>query len=327
MRALIILFSLFELAFSPASFATPGYCYPQASLASAQTLYQSMPHLNTVPDRIAYFSQLFLGKPYALTALGEGPQGEFDQAPLYRFDAFDCQTYVETVLALALSHSAESFKQRLQIIRYHSGHIAFINRHHFVAPDWNADNQQQHILQDITRQIHDSQLRSVACYAHAEIDVSNWYQHFDGLKIRLCHASKKRAQHALQVLKQRGLQLPKKVSTLAYIPLSTLFDAKGRPNLSLFQQIPNGAIIEIVRPNWDLYQAIGTHLNVSHMGFAIREQGVLYYYQALASAGFVIKPPLIDYLKSIVGQSSIKGINIQVVSIHHNSKRRFQGVE
>ena len=54
-------------------------------------------------QRIDAISAQFLGKPYLLGALGEGEQGYYDSSPLYRTDAFDCETYVDTVLALIIS--------------------------------------------------------------------------------------------------------------------------------------------------------------------------------------------------------------------------------
>ncbi len=103
------------------------------------TLYEHLQHipLSNITARITYISKQFLGKPYALGALGEGSQGYFDQAPLYRTDAFDCETYVDTVLALAFADNLSTFKQYIQKIRYRDGHIAFVDRNHFTCLDWN----------------------------------------------------------------------------------------------------------------------------------------------------------------------------------------------
>ncbi len=292
------------------------YCHQQATPEAIQALYrEAQQHaLSTMADRITFFSKILMGKPYAINALGEGPNGEFDQAPLYRLDAFDCQTYVETVLALSTADSAPNFANCLRHVRYHSGEIAFTQRLHFISTDWNKNNHKQQLIQDITPDILDQHQHPVCQYARAQIDVPNWYRHFDKRKIRLCHAAKQQAQHALKRIKRLGQTLSTTTSTVAYIPFSVLFDKRGQANNVIFKQIPNGAIIEIVRPNWDLTETIGTHLNISHLGFAIREHGELYYYQALASAGKVVNPRLVYYLKGIRNQPSIKGINIQRVS-------------
>ena len=311
--------SILGLIFWSAGFATThaeNYCQQQATPEAVQALYRDAQQhaLPTMADRVTFFSKILIGKPYALTALGEGPHGAFDQAPLYRLDAFDCQTFVETVLALSAADSAPNFANCLRHIRYHSGNIAFTQRFHFLSPDWNQNNQQRQLIQDITPDILDQHQHPVYQYARAQINVPNWYRHFDKRKIRLCHASRQQAQQALKRIQRLGQTLATTTSTVAYIPFSVLFDKQGQANNFIFEQIPNGAIIEIVRPNWDLTETIGTHLNISHLGFAIREHGELYYYQALASAGQVVNPRLVDYLKGILKQPSIKGINIQRVS-------------
>ena len=92
-----------------------------------------------------------------------------------------------------------------------------------------------------------------------------------------------------------------------------MFDANASPKMAVFEQIPQGAIIEIVRPNWDIKEKIGTNLNVSHVGFAIWKTKQLYYRQASSIEQRVIDIPLIDYLRYRLVSASIKGINIQAL--------------
>ncbi|MGV3740500.1 MAG: N-acetylmuramoyl-L-alanine amidase-like domain-containing protein [Gammaproteobacteria bacterium] len=285
--------------------------FRQQTETAVQKIYTKTTTPTYLPARIQYFSQLFLNKPYALTALGEGRNAEFDQGPLYRFDAFDCLTYVETVLALAFSDSAAQFKQRINHIRYEHGKIGYLQRHHFTSPDWNTFNQQQGLLQDITEKLVDQNHHPIALYAQTTIDQANWYQHFNQDKIRLCGATEEVNQQRLQQLRKMGQPLPNKQSRIAYIPIKAL-TGKDKNSQFLLDQIPSGAIIEIVRPNWDLTQIIGTHLNVSHIGFAIREHGDLYFYQASSLENKVFKIPLADYLISMLSSPTIRGINIQV---------------
>ena len=103
------------------------------------------------------------------------------------------------------------------------------------------------------------------------------------------------------------------MSTIRYVPLTALFDSTGKPNNYVFQQIPDGAIVEIIRPNWDLTAAIGTHLNVSHLGSAFRHEGVLMFRNASTIKGLVVDQPLIEYLHDARQSPTIKGINVQVV--------------
>lgn len=312
--SVLSLVSTTSLAKSPALYP---FCDPKHTQETQQALKQiydanaeAIP--SSLPNRIQYFSELFLDKPYALTALGEGRQGKFDQGPLYRFDAFDCLTYVETVLALALSDSPSHFKRCIQTIRYANGNIDYTQRHHFTAPDWNNLNQQQGYVRDITAGFLDQNQNSNVRYAETIIHPANWYQQFKQDKIRLCSATPSEAEQRLHQLRRLGKFLPAKPSRLAYIPIESLI-TKDKTSQYLLDQIPSGAIIEIVRPNWDLTQVIGTHLNVSHLGFAVREQGQVYFYQASSLNNKVSKSLLVDYLISMRSSPTIKGINIQEV--------------
>lgn len=291
------------------------FCQPHFQLQTQQELsriytQKAIPH--GLPQRIQYFSQQFLDKPYTWTTLGEGKAAQYDQAPLYRFDTFDCQTYVETVLALSLADSATTFKPCINRIRYANGKIGYIQRHHFTSPDWNEFNQQQGLLKDITTTFRDSRHHAIAHYADTLIEPAKWIQHFQSDKIRLCHAKSQESTTRLKQLKELSKALPVKSSHIAYLPIERL-TAKNTDSQFILDQIPNGAIIEIVRPNWDLTQAIGTHLNVSHIGFAIREQDDLYFYQASSLSHNVYKSLLVDYLISMLSQPTIKGINVQIV--------------
>src|SRR5438105_5821329 len=77
------------------------------------TLYKTLPELRKrdLLQRITAVSGYFLGEPYLLGALGEGEKSNFDQSPLYRTDAFDCVTYVNTVLAIAMGKDLQGFKK------------------------------------------------------------------------------------------------------------------------------------------------------------------------------------------------------------------------
>ncbi|MCR9192918.1 MAG: DUF1460 domain-containing protein [Gammaproteobacteria bacterium] len=301
----LITSAVFNLAqAAPASFCAAGF--HSKTKQQLRQIYSKAPNHahTTMTDRITYYSDLFLNKPYILTSLGEGPNGEFDQAPLYRFDGFDCQTYVETVLALAQSDTPQHFQFCLRHIRYQEGHIDYIQRHHFTAPDWNNDNQKLGFLEDVTLRILDKNHHRVARYAKTTIEPAAWYQHFTTSQIRLCTTGSPQKQ--LQQLQKRTQHLANTTFSQPYIPTETLLNDD-----SLLPQIPNISVIEIVRPNWDLTRAIGTHLNVSHLGIAIREHGVLYFYQASTIGKKVQKAPLIDYLKHIQDSPTIRGIHIQ----------------
>ena len=137
--------------------------------------------------------------------------------------------------------------------------------------------------------------------------------------IRRSKASPKEEAKLLQSLKQRGNQLSVVTSVIPYIPLSVLFDSAGIANKHLFNQIPNAAIIEIIRPNWDLSKEIGTHLNVSHLGFAFWDKENLLFREASSVQNRVVDVPLIEYLRDFRTSPTIKGINIQIVLPQENN--------
>lgn len=288
---------------------------PQSSDKTIIQLYHS---LNSMPKsdistRITLISAEFLEKPYSLGALGEGMNGQIDQSPLYRTDAFDCETFVDTVLALAFGHDIHQFRRCINQIRYHRGLVSFVDRNHFTDLDWNKNNQTEGFVKDITTTLLNEQNQPVAQSAHALINKSAWYSHFSTHNIRIQTTDLGEKEKRLRSLKQQGHQIPSKMSTISYIPLSVLFDKKGKANMHLFRQIPNAAIIEIIRPNWDLTKTIGTHLNVSHLGFAIWQNNILFFREASSESNRVVDIPLIQYLRSTLKSPTIKGINIQIV--------------
>lgn len=78
----------------------------------------------------------YLGKKYIINPLGEEKQPDTD--PLIRFDAFDCSTFVDTVLA-------DGDKDKLTKIRYKDGKIDILNRNHFTESDWLENNNFENI--------------------------------------------------------------------------------------------------------------------------------------------------------------------------------------
>lgn len=305
------------LSISFLSFQTEAAIHPKQQQAEEiiHKLYHTLSHKpsSSMPQRLNVISAQFLGSPYLLGALGEGIDAQFDQAPQYRADAFDCDTYVTTVLALALANNTSSFKQCLAKVRYKDGKVDYISRNHFTSLDWNPNNQKQGFIRDITLSIKDQKHKPVALIASAEIDRPSWYEHLSEKTIRLLTSDPKEHAKRLKALKSEGGKLSKEVAKIPYLPLSSLFDAHGRPNTFLFSQIPDASIIEIVRPNWNVHEKIGTNLNVSHLGFAFRKQGKLYFRQASSQLGKVVDVPLVDYLKEKISSPTIKGINVEIV--------------
>ena len=281
---------------------------------SINKIYNNLNHKKfNIFERITDISAKFLGKPYFLGALGEGQHGDYNQLPLYRTDVFDCETYVDTVLALAFASNIQGFKNHINQIRYRDGRVAFIYRNHFTCLDWNLNNQHEGFVKDITTTIHDKHNKSIVKFARALINKPGWYDHMSTSTIQIPNLDENARIKLLKSLKREGSKLPKSTSIIPYIPLTALFDKDGKENNYLFEQIPNASIIEIIRPNWDLSKEIGTNLNVSHLGFAIWENDKILFRQASSTEHKVIDVPLIDYLRNTLKSPTIKGINVQVV--------------
>jgi hypothetical protein len=97
--------------------------------------------------RIDALSRLFLGVPYTDLPLGDGDKGP-EPGPLFRTDGVDCQTYVETVLAMANGRNLDQAKAILDDIRYADGKPSFQSRNHFTEAQWLPANADKGYLAD-----------------------------------------------------------------------------------------------------------------------------------------------------------------------------------
>ncbi len=280
-------------------------------------LYANVPasHSKQIAKRIAADSAYFVGKPYLLGPLGEGLLGEFDQNPLYRADKFDCVTYTSTIIALAHANNLAQFKKKILQLRYRDGVARYSHRNHFMTVDWNLNNSHKGYVKDITYRFIDKQGKPIAKIANAIINKPAWYQHKKTADIKFQQTlSPTQLQQKLSALKHIGSQLLQQRGVLLYLPLTKLFNAKGKPNTFIFQQIPSASVIEIVRPNWHLEKLIGTAMNVSHLGFAIRTAKGLMYREASQTQKHVIDIPLTKYLRGYLKSPTVKGINVQLIT-------------
>lgn len=103
--------------------------------------------------------QSFLGARYLNSPLGEGIAPDND--PLIRFDAFDCTTFVETVIA-------DNKLKKLNKIRYKNGQVDFLARNHFIETDWLQNNSD--VVQNVSNRYGPVQVRSV------KIDKKSWFK-------------------------------------------------------------------------------------------------------------------------------------------------------
>jgi hypothetical protein len=286
--------------------------------------YQKQPHFQAMdlPARITAAATYFLGQPYVFEPLGEGETGYYSKLPLYRTDQFDCVTFVDTVLALAKAATLTQFKQNILRIRYAQARIDYTQRTDwFTDLEWNPHMQQLGYTQDVTTHPLDQNKKPIAQLAHTIIDKPAWYAQKTKIHLNLPQASTDEMQQRLTQLKAEGKNFMPQSSTLSYIPLTYLFITPTQPNPALWNQLPDLAVIQLVRPHWrpvdpkDKSKDYGTHLNVAHLGIAIRTPAGIIFYHA-AARGNVMHLLLVDYLRAFLSDTRadpVQGIHIEEI--------------
>jgi Protein of unknown function (DUF1460) len=123
---------------------------------SDQQLDRAIADAHLVPaigERVERLSALFVGVPYGDYPLGEGAGVE--PQPRWRVDEVDCQTFVETVLAMANARSLDRARKILDDIRYAGDppEVSFATRNHFTEAQWLPSNAEKGYLREETRTI------------------------------------------------------------------------------------------------------------------------------------------------------------------------------
>ena len=129
-------------------------------------------------DLIIAIGSLFIGAPYQAATL-ETPDKE---KLIVNVSAFDCTTFMETVLALARCAFHEKitpteFRRTLKLIRYRQGIISgYSSRLHYFT-DWLRDNEKKKVLQDISRhfdaQVHRKKINYMTTHRESYTTLSN----------------------------------------------------------------------------------------------------------------------------------------------------------
>lgn len=123
-------------------------------------------------DLIVEIGRLFINRPYKAGTL----EGYGKEKLIINVSAFDCTTFVETVLALtrctvAGKFSNHEFRKHLKSIRYRNGMInGYASRLHYFT-DWLSDNQRKKIVTDVSRSLKGKPLRKKINFmtAHREL--------------------------------------------------------------------------------------------------------------------------------------------------------------
>ena len=236
------------------SFAAPlGQFQPLTNAHIQEELRRIHQQAASLPQRVQAVSELFLGVPYKLGSLGEGPDGEFDRDPLIRFDAFDCTTFVETVMALSLDSDLNSATRTLQKIRYKDGQIGYTTRNHFIELDWVPNNVRAGYLHDITSDVAGRN----AVEIHKTISKRKWYLRKSLVSLEGGFTEVEKLRFVLK-LRHLGRRFPDQRATLTVLPLKALPLALAN--------IPSGTIANFVHANQRYKETI-----VSHQVFLIKK--------------------------------------------------------
>lgn len=229
----------------------------------------------TIPERIPVIARFFLGTPYQSNTLDTN-QEEILTINLHELD---CVTFVENVLALAYlpeysDKSIDSFIANILKIRYRNGKIEdYTSRLHY-SSDWLYEMEQQHLLTDVTAQTGGTIYHPDVCF------MSKNHDRYPPLQ-----------NDAQLLLKMKNIETSINQRTYHYIQ-------KDRIN-ELSDKVREGDVV-LITTNIK-------GLDVSHLGFAIKQQGETFLLHASSSGKKVMisERPLQEYMQGISSQSGI----------------------
>ncbi|MFN2547383.1 MAG: N-acetylmuramoyl-L-alanine amidase-like domain-containing protein [Myxococcales bacterium] len=235
---------------------------PVAQL-SEQQLDANIAGMHKLPfsERIERLTQVFLGTPYGELPLGEGAAGGPEPMARWRVDKVDCQTFVETVLAMANARSLDEAKHVLDDIRY-NGEPSFDNRNHFTEAQWLPVNVGKGYFTD-------------------EVPVLDGRAPTETLTLVHSQWSKVKVLQRLANIHN----IPDGKYMVRYLPLDEL-----RKHV---KNIESGSIIMVVREH-DPNRVV----RISHMGFVIKlPKGWVVRHASTGPEHAVIEMPFGEYVK------------------------------
>jgi|GEM_PF-282844 len=178
--------------------------------------------------RVTAISEAMMGTPYLNDATGEGTAPDFD--PPARYDAFDCLTFVEEVLALSIAADERGAAAIRNSLRYgHGQPHTYEDRQHFMLQQWVPGAIEAGWVKDITAELGETRLMEKT------VTLRNW-QWWKGRKSFLLPDS----------------LLPVGAFRLPVLTPGTAWD--------IAPEIPDGAIVLTVRESKDHVPIIVTHL-------------------------------------------------------------------
>lgn len=238
--------------------AAPTPSWSQLSAAERAVLLHTLRE-RPFTERLLENSARFLDTPYMASPLGEG-EG-FDPDPPLRYDAVDCLTFVEEVLALSLSTDDSQVPKLLEQLRY-GGKPTYEERNHLMEAQWLPRNMSKGFIRDVTR-----------TYGGADV-----------VRVRksltpLTWSSKSSA----------SLQLPPPARPIGDFELEMIPLAKV---MTRARAVPSGTLLVVVRSELPLKPT-----RITHLGFVIQKSKRTYLRHAARNAfGRVVDEDLESFL-------------------------------
>lgn len=202
-------------------------------------------------ERVVSIARFFLGTPYVASTL----EAEAPERLQVNLKELDCTTFVENVLALhnlfkELNPNLDAFKRILSNIRYRNGVIdGYPSRLHYIT-DWMLDNQKKGYVNFVEMGCASKKFRPKLYFMTEHLDL------YPALKDNPQYVEEMRLHEA----RLNGL-------FLKYMPKDELTDS--------VPFIQTGDIIAITT---------AVHgMDFSHIGFAVRQNGVVYLLHASSS--------------------------------------------
>ncbi len=227
---------------------------------------------SSVGERAAWFGQILVGTPYKGFTL---EIDDYIEAPSVNFNGLDCWTFFEVSLALARmvdlpveTWTPQSLLRFIEEDRYWGGKCdgSYCSRIHYLE-DWAKDNDKRGYVRDLTRT-----LGGVGVTNQATEMTNNW----KGYRYMACSAECREGIAELEAgLRKRPLYM---------IPKDRVPAVESR--------LQTGDIIGIVSRD-------GSGYGTSHVGIALRKDGVLHFMHASAPSNHgrvVIDSRLSEYL-------------------------------
>lgn len=218
-------------------------------------------------DSVVDIGKSFLGTPYVEKTLEIGDT----ETLVVNLRGLDCTTYVENVLAFGLmlqnnQTRFESFTENLETIRYRNGVLdGYPSRLHYFT-EWIRNNESKGLIQDITASLDGIEMNKAINFMGTHralypfLEEDKNYEAIQAVEVEL-------AKESLCILPQDKIE-------------------------SKEHLIQSGDII-----------ALATSikgLDVTHTGFAIRQNGRIHLLHASSSGSVrITEEPLVDYLKKI----------------------------